>query len=295
LPDIPQDGAALRAALAVGSRTAGIDLIPSNDLSLRRTACSTPAAGGRVPKATAGRGAGGHRQYFAMARGVQSGGGTVTAMEMTMVRYQLHYLVPEFEPGQDIPAVILQAVEDSGGERHGHSTKLRIGPVNVFAARKGAHRAVRPGSRCWRAAAGICRRAVEPRRRRSDVVQWTAVPALRPHPAERRVRARLRFARGAGPKLNSSRHLLRGARRQPHQRRSRAGRRAALDVVRAVAFDACLQGVAGGGGREGKVLSLGVIDGRNIWKADLPPVRASWRRAGARGRPKLWVGPVVSL
>src|SRR2546425_10291012 len=39
--------------------------------------------------------------YFAMARGVQSGGRDVTAMEMTKwFDTNYHYLVPEFEPGQ---------------------------------------------------------------------------------------------------------------------------------------------------------------------------------------------------
>src|SRR5256886_10895775 len=46
-----------------------------------------------------------------------------------------------------------------------------------------------------------------------------------------------------------------------------------LDVVRAAGrFEALLQAWPAGGGREGKVLSLGVIDGRNIWKADLSAV-----------------------
>src|SRR5256886_12331844 len=43
-----------------------------------------------------------------------------------------------------------------------------------------------------------------------------------------------------------------------------------VDVVRAAGrFEALLQAWPAGGGREGKVLSLGVIDARNIWKADL--------------------------
>src|SRR5205823_10069378 len=42
-----------------------------------------------------------------------------------------------------------------------------------------------------------------------------------------------------------------------------------IDAVRAGGrFDALVQAWPAGGGREGKVLSLGVIDGRNIWKAD---------------------------
>src|SRR5207244_3614306 len=46
-----------------------------------------------------------------------------------------------------------------------------------------------------------------------------------------------------------------------------------VDVVRAAGrFEALLQAWPAGGGREGKVLSLGVIDGRNTWKVDLSAV-----------------------
>jgi 5-methyltetrahydropteroyltriglutamate--homocysteine methyltransferase len=72
-----------------------------------------------------------------------------------------------------------------------------------------------------------------------------------------------------------------------------------VDAVRGgggESLSALLNAWPAGGGREGKVLSLGVIDGRNIWKADL---RAALRlleeaieRAGAA---QLWVAPSCSL
>src|SRR5256886_17089821 len=56
-----------------------------------------------------------------------------------------------------------------------------------------------------------------------------------------------------------------------------------VDVVRAAGrFEALLQAWPAGGGREGEVLSLGGIDGRNIWKADLSAGLA--QRGGAPGR-----------
>src|SRR6266516_3709438 len=72
-----------------------------------------------------------------------------------------------------------------------------------------------------------------------------------------------------------------------------------LDAVRAAGggrLDALLQAWPAGGGREGKVLSLGVIDGRNIWKADLVAVLRQLEDAQERaGAAQLWVAPSCSL
>ena len=70
-----------------------------------------------------------------------------------------------------------------------------------------------------------------------------------------------------------------------------------LDAVRASRrLGSLLQGWPAGGGREGKVLSLGVIDGRNIWKADLGAVLRDLEEAMERaGAAQLWVAPSCSL
>jgi len=70
-----------------------------------------------------------------------------------------------------------------------------------------------------------------------------------------------------------------------------------LDAVRASGrLGSLLQGWPAGGGREGKVLSLGVIDGRNIWKADLGAVLRDLEEAMERaGAAQLWVAPSCSL
>lgn len=44
-----------------------------------------------------------------------------------------------------------------------------------------------------------------------------------------------------------------------------------------------------------KVLSLGVIDGRNIWRADLEDAFSVLRRAGERLKERLWIAPSCSL
>ena len=80
---------------------AGIDLIPSNDFSLYDQVLDTIALVGAVP-ARYGHGGGpvDLDTYFAMARGRQTGGIDVTAMEMTKwFDTNYHYIVPELGPG----------------------------------------------------------------------------------------------------------------------------------------------------------------------------------------------------
>src|SRR6266699_1707492 len=102
LPDLLKTGAELRARHWRLQQDAGIDLIPSNDFSYYDRVLDTCTLVGAVPKRYGW--AGGPVDidtYFAMARGVQSGGRDVTAMEMTKwFDTNYHYLVPEFEPGQ---------------------------------------------------------------------------------------------------------------------------------------------------------------------------------------------------
>src|SRR2546430_419021 len=70
-----------------------------------------------------------------------------------------------------------------------------------------------------------------------------------------------------------------------------------VDAVRTGArLASLLQAWPAGGGREGKILSLGVIDGRNIWKADLAAALRQLEDALERaGAAQLWVAPSCSL
>src|SRR5438552_1658987 len=100
--DLLKTGAALRERHWRLQQDAGIDLVPSNDFSYYDRVLGTCALVGAVPKRYGW--AGGPVDldtYFAMARGVQTGGRDVTAMEMTKwFDTNYHYIVPEFEPGQ---------------------------------------------------------------------------------------------------------------------------------------------------------------------------------------------------
>jgi 5-methyltetrahydropteroyltriglutamate--homocysteine methyltransferase len=79
---------------------AGIDLIPSNDFSLYDQVLDAIALVGAVPdRYEQGSGPVDLDTYFAMARGRQEGGVDVTAMEMTKwFDTNYHYIVPELGP-----------------------------------------------------------------------------------------------------------------------------------------------------------------------------------------------------
>ena len=81
-------------------REAGIDLIPSNDFSFYDQVLDTVALVGAVPDRYGHEGGEIDLEtYFAMARGRQSGGVDVTAMEMTKwFDTNYHYIVPELGP-----------------------------------------------------------------------------------------------------------------------------------------------------------------------------------------------------
>jgi 5-methyltetrahydropteroyltriglutamate--homocysteine methyltransferase len=100
--DLLETARSLRAANWKLQRDAGIDLIPSNDFSLYDQVLDTIALVGAVPPRYDWDGGSDVDldTYFAMARGRQTGGVDVTAMEMTKwFDTNYHYIVPELERG----------------------------------------------------------------------------------------------------------------------------------------------------------------------------------------------------
>ena len=123
-------------------REAGIDLIPSNDFSLYDHVLDLTLAVGAIPpryEALKGDKLG---LYFAMAHGKQSGGEDVTAMEMTKwFDTNYHYIVPEFLPNQHFELFDLKAVDEfSEALAAGIETKpVLVGPVSFLLLGKEKH------------------------------------------------------------------------------------------------------------------------------------------------------------
>ena len=295
-------GAELRAAHWRLQRDAGLDLVPVNDFSLYDRVLDTCAMVGAVPERYGWSGGTVDLDtYFAMARGSQGKGGggrDVTAMEMTKwFDTNYHYIVPEFEPGQTFHLASTKITDEfQEAKALGLSAKpVLVGPVSFLLLGKAR------GARFDRlelldGLLGVYAEVLG--RLAAAGATWVQIdePALvlDRTPEERsafRTAYRVLSEQAPGLKLllttyfDGLRDNLDTALELPV-----AGLH--VDLVRAPAqLDALL-----GRWPAGRVLSLGVVDGRNIWKADLAAALATLERASARlGVERVWVAPSCSL
>jgi len=295
-------GAELRAAHWRLQRDAGLDLVPVNDFSLYDRVLDTCAMVGAVPERYGWSGETVDLDtYFAMARGSQGkdrGGRDVTAMEMTKwFDTNYHYIVPEFEPGQTFRLASTKVTDEFQEARAvGVSAKpVLVGPVSFLLL--GKARAAR-FDRLDLLDGLLAVYAAVLGRLAAAGATWVQLdePALvlDRTPEERsafRTAYRVLSEQAPGLKLllttyfDGLRDNLDTALELPV-----AGLH--VDLVRAPAqLDALL-----GRWPAGRVLSLGVVDGRNIWKADLAAALATLERASARlGAERVWVAPSCSL
>src|SRR6266498_3233320 len=288
-------GAELRARHWRLQQDAGIDLIPSNDFSYYDRVLDTCALVGAVPKRYGWPGGPVDVDtYFAMARGVQTGGRDVTAMEMTKwFDTNYHYIVPEFGPGQTFRLSSTKVIDEfQEAKGLGFQTKpVLIGPVTFLLL--GKTRTAR-FNRLELLDALLPVYADVLSRLAAAGATWVQLDepclALDRAPDERAAYARAyRFL----------------AERAPAAQILLATYFAGLDDNRETALELPVAGlhvdlVRAPGQLEplleawprGRVLSLGVIDGRNIWKADLAAALGPLERARDRiGAEQLWVAP----
>jgi 5-methyltetrahydropteroyltriglutamate--homocysteine methyltransferase len=128
--------AAMRQANWQTQREAGIELIPSNDFSLYDGVLDTIALVGAVPERYRWEGETVDLDtYFAMARGAQRQGLDVTALEMTKwFDTNYHYLVPELCSGQRFRLASTKPFDEFAQARElGITTKpVFLGPVSFL-------------------------------------------------------------------------------------------------------------------------------------------------------------------
>ncbi len=301
--DLLKVGAELRAAHWRLQRDAGLDLIPSGEFSHYDRVLDACAMVGAVPARYGWSGGPGREPvdldtYFAMARGVQGGGRDVVAMEMTKwLDTNYHYIVPEFGPGQTFRLSSTKVIDEfQEAKGLGFQTKpVLIGPVTFLLL--GKTRTAR-FNRLELLDALLPVYADVLSRLAAAGATWVQLDepclALDRTPDERAAYARAyRFL----------------AERAPAAQILLATYFAGLDDNRETALELPVAGlhvdlVRAPGQLEplleawprGRVLSLGVIDGRNIWKADLAAALGPLERAGDRiGAEHLWVAPSCSL
>src|SRR6266571_792940 len=264
--DLLRTGAELRARHWRLQQATGIDLIPSNDFSYYDRVMDACALFGAVPKRYGWVGGPVDLDtYFAMARGMQKGGRDVTAKALGI-----------------------------------HTKPVLVGPVTFLLL--GKIRTAR-FDRLALLDALLPVYAEALSRLAAAGATWVQVDepclALDRTPAEREAFVRAyRFLADQAPKLKLLVATYFGALDD--------NLTTALDLpVAGLHVDAVrtgarlaslLQAWPAGGGREGKILSLGVIDGRNIWKADLTAALRQLEDALERaGAAQLWVAPSCSL
>ena len=119
-------------------KDAGIDLIPSNDFSFYDQVLDMSLTVGAIPERYAKVKENNNSLldlYFAMARGYQKKGIDISAMEMTKwFDTNYHYIVPEFTKNQNFNLFSLKVVDEFiEAKNHGITTKpVIIGPVTYL-------------------------------------------------------------------------------------------------------------------------------------------------------------------
>jgi 5-methyltetrahydropteroyltriglutamate--homocysteine methyltransferase len=132
---------ALRAEHWQAQQSAGLDLLPSNDFSYYDQTLDMSALLGVIPARYAHKGGPVEAAtYFAMARGAQRDGVDVPAAEMTKwFDTNYHYIVPEFVAGQKF-AISSSKIFDEFAEAKARGLKTRpvlIGPLTYLLRGKG--------------------------------------------------------------------------------------------------------------------------------------------------------------
>jgi 5-methyltetrahydropteroyltriglutamate--homocysteine methyltransferase len=299
--DLEATARALRHRHWTAMADAGIDHIPSNDFSLYDHVLDTAVMLGVIPARFRGI-ADPTARYFAMARGLQDPATQtdVAALEMTKwFDTNYHFLVPELEPDQvftlDAARVLAEIAEARAARIE--PRPVILGPVSFLRLAKLARDADR---------------------------QTTLALLDAVLPAYERLFAALRDAGVAWLQLDEPCLVtdLDDAARAAYLRALPRLARCALrpNVVLATYFGDLadnLPFVAGTGfeaihvdlvraphqlapvldalGRD-TVLSLGIVDGRNVWRADLDAANQLVQAAVARlGRERVWIAPSCSL
>lgn len=304
LVEVEQTAWSLRSQNWQLQKAAGIQSIPSNDFSYYDHVLDTACLLGCVPSRY--RWTGGNvdtATYFAMARGgtkLDSNGNevSVTAMEMTKwFDTNYHYIVPEFEDGQKFSLASSKPFDHfTEAKSLGiHTRPVLLGPVSFLLLGK-SKGSVRPLDLLDGVLAVYEQVLAKLAALEADWVQVDEpclVMDLDDAARAAYVKAYARLAKSVpGVKIMLATYFedLNGS-TECALTLPVAG--VHIDTTRAPALlDTVLPKLAGGS----KVLSLGVIDGRNIWRADLDKAADLVIRAGkALGQERVQAAPSCSL
>ncbi len=282
-------GADLRSQNWAAQAEAGIARIPSNDFSFYDQVLDTTAMLGAVPERFSGFG--GLDAYFAMARGTDA----APAMEMTKwFDTNYHYIVPELTVGMsfhlanDLPVRRFIEAKAQGI----HTRPVLVGPVTWLALGKAKTDGLDPLSllpQVLDVYAGLLSQLAEAGADWVQIDEPILVRDLTTGEAEA-LRNAYAALSGKGPKILLATYFgalgdnLDLACGLPVEGLH-------IDLVRAPEQLGAVLGAVGD-----KVLSLGLIDGRNIWRTDLTLALGLAQTAlAALGADRIEIAPSCSL
>ncbi len=293
LAALERTAAELRAANWATQRAAGVDVVPANDFSFYDQVLDLTATLGAVPPRF-GHGGGpvGLDTYFAMARGTDA----APAMEMTKwFDTNYHYIVPELHAQQRFELASSKAVDEfREAKAQGlHTRPVLIGPLTWLALGKSKEPGFEPLTLLPRLLPVYAELLERLAAAGADWVQIDEpVLALDLTAAQRDAYTRAYAALAdAGPKLMLATYFE-GLRDNTELAASLPVAGLHVDLVRAPDQLEPVQAAL----RPDSVLSLGVVDGRNVWRTDLDAALAPVERAVARlGAERIEVAPSCSL
>ena len=299
--DLARTARALRQQHWTAMKHAGLDHIPSNDFSLYDHVLDTAVMLGAVPDRFRGI-ADPLRRYFAMARGLQDAATRtdVAALEMTKwFDTNYHYLVPELAADQAfaLDASRVLAEIDEARAIGVEPRPVVLGPVSFLLLSKLAR--AEPGATTL----DLLDRLLPIYERLFGLLTTAGVAWLQlDEPClvtdlddAGRVAYQRAFARlsrwAVRPEVVLATYFADLHANLPLA--TRAGSEALhVDLVRAPEQLAQLLPVLG----ETTIVSLGVVDGRNVWRTDLDRAHGMVHRAVAQlGPERVWIAPSCSL
>ena len=303
-----ETGEALRAATWARQKAAGIEIIPSNDFSLYDQVLDTSVMIGAIPDIYRPLGAPDSLEvYFAMARGTRTGhadegchhdhgnGGDVPAQEMTKwFDTNYHYMVPELSPEQGFALSTTKPIDHfrEAAALGYHTRPVILGPVTYLLLAKSKAEGFQPLSLLPRLLPVYAELLAALREAGADWVQIdepALVLDLTDEAREAYHAAYAKLAKVGGIKLMLTTYFgALGDNLSTALSLPVAGLH--VDLVRAPdQLDAVVAAA-----RDDLVLSLGVIDGRNVWKADFAALLDRFEPIVTR-RAELQIAPSCSL
>ena len=296
--DLLETGKRLRLAHWRIQQKAGIDIIPSNDFSLYDQVLDATCMVGAIPQRYFRfKNSTELDRYFAMARGSQQGDLNLPAMEMTKwFDTNYHYIVPEIDKNQVFRFTSTKVIDDFVEARDAgiHTRPVLLGPVSYLMLSKTSS----PKSSPLEALPGLIPIYVEILQRLAAAgADWVQMdePCLILDLDEK--------ARSAYTQAYSQLSQVAGIRLMVATYFGSLGENLSLavhlpvtglhiDLIRAPQQLEKILTVL----PADKILSLGVIDGRNVWRRDLEAAFGEIKHAvSALGTDRIQIAPSCSL